>query len=217
MKKTFIFSLLISVVLCFAMISCDKNKNAVPNDVKVDTTQVVDGQTAELNVENLVNLDKQYMFNTYGKDYRWYETCIVLKDFMDEENDGTVTGVSNIFQVVFEKGNGADVNVVMITHVGDSTQVDVKRGFWVEDYPMNDDVIKVSFKEAYDNVMAVNYPKPHSRHIVLRKEVGPQDANPQYIFGNSQAQLYVDAGTGNVVDKNPVFPANLNMPLGEWP
>lgn len=217
MKKTFIFSLLISIVLSFAMISCDQNKKAVPNDVKADTTQVVDGQTAELNVENLVNLDKQYMFNTYGKDYRWYETCIVLKDFMDEENDGTITGVSNIFQVVFEKGNGADVNVVMITHVGDSTQVDVKHGFWVEDYPMNDDAIKVSFKEAYDKVMAVNYPKPHSRHIVLRKEVGPVDANPQYIFGNSQAQLYVDAGTGNVVDKNPVFPANLNMPLGEWP
>ena len=217
MKKTFIFSLLISMVLSFAMISCDNNKNAVPNDAKADTTQVVDGQTAELNVENLVNLDKQYMFNTYGKDYRWYETCIVLKDFMDEENDGTITGVSNIFQVVFEQGNGADVNVVMITHVGDSTQVDVKRGFWVEDYPMNDEAIKVSFKDAYDKVMAVNYPKPHSRHIVLRKEVGPQDANPQYIFGNSQAQLYVDAGTGNVVDKNPVFPANLNMPLGEWP
>ncbi len=217
MKKTFIFSLLISLVLSFAMISCDNNKNTVPNDTKVDTTQVVDGQTAELNVENLVNLDKQYMFNTYGKDYRWYETCIVLKDFLDEENDGTITGVSNIFQVVFEKGNGADVNVVMITHVGDSTQVDVKRGFWVEDKPMNEDAIKVSFKDAYDKVMAVNYPKPHSRHIVLRKEVGPIDANPQYIFGNSQAQLYVDAGTGNVVDKNPVFPANLNMPLGEWP
>lgn len=216
MKKTFIFSLLISVVLSFAMISCDKNKNAAPNDVKADTTQVVDGQTAGLNVENLVNLDKQYMFNTYGKDYRWYETCIVLKDFLDEENDGTVTGVSNIFQVVWEKDNGADVNVVMITHVGDSTQVDVKHGFWVEDYPMNDAAIKVSFKDAYDKVMAVNYPKPHSRHVVLRKEVGPADANPQYIFGNSQAQLYVDAGTGNVVDKNPVFP-NLNMPLGEWP
>lgn len=215
MKKTILFSLLICLVMCFT--ACDKNKNTVPNDAKTDTTQVVDGQTAELNVENLVNLDKQYMFNTYGKDYRWYETCIVLRDFMDEENDGTITGVSNIFQVVFEKGNGADVNVVMITHVGDSTQVDVKRGFWVEDYPMNDEAIKVSFKEAYDKVMAVNYPKPHSRHIVLRKEVGPIDANPQYIFGNSQAQLYVDAGTGNVVDKNPVFPANLNMPLGEWP
>lgn len=215
MKKTILFSLLICLVMCFT--ACNKNKNAASNDAQVDTTQVVDGQTAGLNVENLVNLDKQYMFNTYGKDYRWYETCIVLKDFMDEDNDGTVTGVSNIFQVVFEKGNGADVNVVMITHVGDSTQVDVKRGFWVEDYPMNDEAIKVSFKKAYDKVMAVNYPKPHSRHIVLRKEVGPIDANPQYIFGNSQAQLYVDAGTGNVVDKNPVFPTNLNMPLGEWP
>lgn len=204
-------------VLCMGLVSCNSCKSEKADNATNDTVEAVVTNDSALVVENVVGLDKQYMFNTYGKDYRWYETCIVLKDFLDEENDGTITGVSNIFQVVFEKGNGADVNVVMITHVGDSTQVDVKRGFWVEDYPMNDEAIKVSFKEAYDKVMAVNYPKPHSRHIVLRKEVGPQDANPQYIFGNSQAQLYVDAGTGNVVDKNPVFPANLNMPLGEWP
>ena len=82
---------------------------------------------------------------------------------------------------------------------------------------MNNEAIKVSFKEAYNKIMATNYPKPHSRHVVLRKEIGPQDANPQYIFGNSQAQIYVDAVTGDVTDKNPAFPADLKMPLGEWP
>ena len=204
-------------VLCMSLVSCNSCKSEKADNATNDTVEAVVNNDSALVVENVVGLDKQYMFNTYGKDYRWYETCIVLKDFLDKENDGTITGVSNIFQVVWEKGNGADVNVVMITHVGDSTQVDVKQGFWVEDYPMNDETIKVSFKDAYDKVMAVNLPKPHSRHVVLRKEVGPIDANPQYIFGNSQAQIYVDAVTGAVTDKNPAFPADLKMPLGEWP
>ena len=213
MKKV-LFMLI--AVFCMSLVSCNSRNSENPATTTDSIATVVNNDSTMV-VENVVGMDRQYMFTNYGKDYRWYETCIVLKDFLDEENDGTITGVSNIFQVVWEKDNGADVNVIMFTHVGDSTQVDVKRGFWVEDMPMNEDAIKVTFKEAYDKVMAVNLPKPHSRHVVLRKEVGPQDANPQYIFGNSQAQIYVDAVTGAVTDKNPAFPANLQMPLGEWP
>lgn len=199
-------TLVLAFIMCFT--ACDKNKNK-EQVAQNDSTMVV---------ENIINLDKQYMFNNFEKDWRWYESCIVLKDFLDEECDGTITGVSNIFQSVVQKGQGYDTQVVMCTHVGDSTQIDAVQGFWVEDFPMQDDVIKVTFKEAFDKVMAVNYPKPHSRQVVLRKEVGPNACNPQYIFGNQKAQLYVDAVTGEVTDKNPVFPADqLQKPLGEWP
>ena len=203
-------------VLCMGLVSCNSCKSEKP-ETNVDSAEVVVNNDSAMVVENVLGLDKQYMFTNYGKDYRWFETCIVLKDFLDEENDGTITGVSNIFQVVVEKDKGADVNVIMFTHVGDSTQMDIKQGFWVEDFPMNDDAIKVTFKEAYEKIMAVNMPKPHSRHCVLRKQVGPNAINPQYIFGNAQAQIYVDAVTGDVTDKNPAFPADLKMPLGEWP
>ena len=212
MKK---FLFILSAVLCMSLASCNSCKSEKP-ETATDSTTVVTNDSAMV-VENVVGMDRQYMFTNYGKDYRWFETCIVLKDFLDEENDGTITGVSNIFQVVFEKEGGADVNVIMFTHVGDSTQMDIKNAFWVEDMPMNDDAIKVTFKEAYEKVMAINLPKPHSRHCVLRKQVGPVTANPQYIFGNSEAQIYVDAVTGDVTDKNPAFPADLKMPLGEWP
>lgn len=216
MKKLFyLFTLLCVMFVGFT--SCNSCSNEKADNATKDSIEMVVNNDSALVVENVLGLDKQYMFINYGKDYRWYETCIVLKDFLDEENDGTITGVSNIFQVVFEKDNGADVNVIMFTHVGDSTQMDIKQGFWVEDMPMNEDAIKVTFKEAYDKVMTVNLPKPHSRHVVLRKEVGPNQINPQYIFGNAQAQIYVDAVTGNVTDKNPAFPADLKMPLGEWP
>lgn len=209
MKKLLLVSLFLALFV--GLTSCDGKKKE----------QAAEKQTADsaLVVENIVNLDKQYMFNNYAKDWRWYETCIVLKDFLDSENcDGTVSGVSNIFQAIVNREEGIDTKVVMITHVGDSTQIDEVHSFWVEDFPMNDDAIKLTFKEAFDKVMATNSPKPHSRQVVLRKEVGPNQINPQYIFGNTKAQLYVDAVTGTVTDKNPAFPAGkLNKPLGEWP
>lgn len=209
MKKLILLVTFIGLLI--GSISCDKNKKTenVSDAVSSDSVMVV---------ENVVNADKQYMFNNYQKDWRLYETCIVLKDFLDGECDGTITGVSNIFQTVINREEGIDTQVIMCTHVGDSTQIDVVQGFWVEDFPLQDENIKVTFKEAFEKVMAVNYPKPHSRQVVLRKEVGPNACNPQYIFGNQKAQLYVDAVTGEVTDKNPVFPAGqLQKPLGEWP
>lgn len=199
-----------SIVACLFMMSCSCEKNK-----SVDGTETTD--STALVVENVTGMDRQKMFQDFGKDYRWFETCIVLKDYLDsEETDGTVTGISNIFQVVVEKDNGADVRVVMFTHVGDSTQVDVANSFWVEDLPMNEDAIKLTFKDAYDRVMAANALKPHSRQVVLRKEVGPNSINPQYIFGNSQAQLYVDAVTGDVKTKNPAFPDNMTLQKVQW-
>lgn len=196
----------LSVLACLFMMSCSCEKNKPTEDVAVNDS------TAGFVVENLTGMDRQKMFQDYGKNYSWYETCIVLKDFLDsEETDGTVTGVSNIFQVSEEKGSGVDVHVIMFTHVEDSTQVDVINSFWVEDFPMNEDAIKLTFKEAYDRVMAANAPKPHSRQVVLRKQIGPNPINPQYIFGNQTAQLYVDAVTGDVRTKNPAFPEDMVM------
>jgi len=207
--KKLIFSL--SVLACLFMMSCTCER------VNPADGQAVQNDSTGLIVENLTGMDRQKMFQDFGKDYRWFETCIVLKDYLDsEETDGTVTGISNIFQVVVEKDNGADVRVVMFTHVGDSTQVDVKDSFWVEDFPMNEDAIKLTFKDAYDRVMAANAPKPHSRQVVLRKEVGPNSINPQYIFGNQTAQLYVDAVTGDVRTKNPAFPDNMVLQKPQW-
>lgn len=210
MKKTLLGFLMVCLSVVFT--SCESCKKTD----KVEVTQ----QTAEWIIEHVTAADKQYMFTNYGGDYRWFEQCIVLKDFLDtEECDGTVTGISNVFQVVEESETGADVHVILAAHTPDTTSYEVKHGFWVEDYPMNTEAITVTFKEAYDKVMQANCPKPHSKHCVLRKQIGPVDANPQYIFGNSQAQVYVDAATGDVNTDNPAFPEaqGFKMPLGEWP
>ena len=131
---------------------------------------------------------------------------------MDQEDaTDSVIMVNNIFQVVEGDETCFDVHVIKIAHTPDTSYVEVVEGFWIEDYPLNEEAIVVNFNEAWTNAMESNCPKPHSQHCVLRKEVGPKDANPQYIFGNSRCQIYVDATTGEVLADDPSF----NEPLGE--
>ena len=64
MKK---FFYLFSLIMCLA--SCSScNKEA---------------EISELNVESSINLDKEYMFADYGNNYKWYETCILLENYLD--------------------------------------------------------------------------------------------------------------------------------------
>lgn len=198
MKK--IMMILVCLSLMFGFTACEKKKKAALDDKVVNQTEFV--------VENLISMDRQSMFTNYAKTYRWYETSIVLVNYLDEENDGKISGVSNIFQFIdeHEDGKSFDPTVVMFTHVKDTTAVDVKtQAFWVGDEDMSETDVKLTFKEAYDKFMSANYPKPHSRQVVLRKELGPVNANAQYIFGNQNLHYYVDAVTGEVSAKNPAY------------
>ena len=138
------------------------------------------------------------MNSNFGEDFKYYETTIVLKDFLDKGSDGSINEIINIFQTLKPQ-------VVRFTHAGKS-EIEVIDDFYLENSDMSKDTIKISFKKAFELINQTNMPKPHSRYCVLRKEVGPIDANPQYIFGNEEAQIYVDAMTGNISDKNPVYP-----------
>ena len=161
------------------------------------------------------------MFLKFGKDYRWWETDILLPEFLDSEDVTSVpVMVVNIFQSVVEKGNGADTWVWKYQHLADGTVLtDSIHGFWVENQPLNEEVIKVKYTEAYDKIMQTNAPKPHSKQVVLRNPVGPITVNTQWIFGNIHEQLWVDAVTADVKTSNPAFPEEkgFKMPLGEWP
>jgi hypothetical protein len=183
-----------------------------------DSAKVV-VQAGKLNVDHVIATDRQAMFAKLSSgDCRWYEAQITFKDYLDEDGSDEIEKIVNVFQVIDQHGESADVTVWYITHTPDTTTITSDSGFWLEDMPLNDEAIKIGFAEAYERVMAVNYPKPHSRHCVLRKEVGPKEANPQYIFGNIRSQLYVDAVTGDVTDKSPSFNAGgFGKPLGEWP
>ena len=211
--KKFIFTLLLVCSLGFIVGCTSCKKEPAVNDLKV----------AELTVENTIAVDREYMFLNYGADYRWYEAQVLLNNFLDEENDGSIAEITNVFQAIVhssEDGQSFDTQVIMITHNAEGTDVVVKDGFWIEDYSLTEEVIAVTYAEAYEKVLEANYPKPHSRHCVLRSEIGPKSANDSALVEkareNLKYQLYVDAVTGAVTDKSPAFDG-FGKPLGEWP
>ena len=213
MKKSFILAFLMSLLtsLFISCTGCSSNKE----DVKLQDSVVT---TAVLDVEHSIALDRQAMYVNYKDDYRWYETEILLPEFMDSDSaTSNPEMIVNILQSVVEEGNGADVWVHKFQHFKNGEIVhDSIQGFWIENYALNDEVIKFKYIEAWDRMMAVNYPKPHSKHVTLRNPIGPVSVNTQWIFGNVREQLWCDAVTGEIRNSNPAFP-NLNTPLGEWP
>ena len=102
--------------------ACEKEKkNAAP---AAETTTVTDNKTvghypdplwpivpgklstaaAPVVVENVISTDRQAMYLQYAKDYNFFESCITLKDYIDEEAcDGTVE--SFIHRSVVAAGN----------------------------------------------------------------------------------------------------------------
>lgn len=174
--KKFLFMLAFSMMLVLGFTSC--KKGFVP--------------------ENTITKDKAAMCEVCGDNYTWFETTVRFVDYLDEETDGTPETVISVF--------GTNGEVYAYTHTKDEVSVKSTEGIWVGDFNLNKEEIKLTFKDAFERVMAANYPKPHSRYVVLRREVGPvPDVNAQYVFGNKQAQLYVDAVTGEVSDTNPAF------------
>lgn len=182
MTAFLVFLLTVAVVLCVWFFYKNKAKA---------TTRVLDVETCTL-------LDKEQMVLHYGKDFKWYETSVTTKNCFNEDGDG-IESIENVFQVLIE----GDPLVIVFTHTELEDKVQEIHSFWVEDFPMAG--VDVTYEQALEIINKVNLPKPHSRHCVLRKQVGPKEANPQYIFGNQTMQLYVDAITGKVTDKNPVF------------
>ena len=200
-----------------SFISCT-GCNSSKEDIKLQDSVVT---TAVLDVEHSIALDRQTMYVNYKDNYRWYETEILLPEFMDSDNaTSNPEMIVNVLQSIVEEGNGADVWVHKFQHFKDGTVVhDSIQGFWIENYALNDEVIKLKYTEAWDRMMAVNFPKPHSKHVTLRNPIGPVAVNTQWIFGNIHEQIWVDAVTGDTKNSNPAFPEEkgFKMPLGEWP
>ena len=202
MKKIFtIMMVAFLAVFTVSCSSCHREKNLGANE---GLTYEVTG----LNVEKTNALDNEYMTANFG-DYRWLECCIDGEDWMDESDVFNVKGIANIYSVVEYAPDSMSgmMYVYLIAHTADTSVITMKEGLWVGDEPMNEynNPFKVDFAHAYDAMMKANCVKPHSRHCVLRKEVGEIDVEPIYIFGNQDAQVYVNTETGNVTTTNPVY------------
>lgn len=213
------------MVMCMTLMIASCNGCSQPQDNQsVDSTLVdtihIDSIPA-IDVDHAIATDRQAMYMKFGEDYRWYETEILLPYFLDSDSvTSDPVMLVNIFQSIVEKGNSADTYVWKFQHFPDGTvNVDSIQGFWIENCALNDNVIKLNYLQAWDQMMAVNFPKPHSRHVTLRNPLGPISVNAQWIFGNIHEQIWIDAVTGEAKKSNPAFPEEkgFKMPLGEWP
>lgn len=209
------------MAMCLA--SCNGCGNAQEekqiDSVLVDTAAV--DSVVTIDVDHAIAVDRQAMYMKFGKDYRWYETCIRLPEFLDaEEVVSAPEMVVNVFQSIEESNNGADTYVWKFQHLADGTILtDSIHGFWIEDFPLNEDAIKLNYEAAFEKMLEVNLPKPHSKNVILRNPIGPVGVNAQWVFGNISEQIWIDATTGEAKNSNPAFPEEkgFKMPLGEWP
>ncbi len=188
---------------CLVIFSCEKVKQ----------TQT----PAPLNVTNIISTDKEQMYLNYGENYKQFETLILLNNYLDEEYSG-IAEVVNIFQTVVEDSTSIDTYVHKFQHFanGVSTSESIE-GFWIEDCPLSDTLTIMPYERALELIQQVNLPKPHSKHVCLRNPLGPIVVNPQWVFGNTHSQIWVDAVNGDIKESNPAFPDSFKMPLGEWP
>ena len=195
MKKILSISLIALMVISLS--SCNWFKNESESDNKTEIT-----------IEDLVCEDTKYMVENYDTSFVYYETEIILNDFLDEECDGSFETVTNIFQTFADNDTLQKPTVFMFIHEGDSTQIENVTGYWLEDIALRDGDIVINYKDAYQKLIETNFPKPHAKTCTLRNEVGPCPSNAQYIFGDIDSQLYVDAITGDVLENSPAFDCN---------
>jgi hypothetical protein len=190
--KDLVFLALTSLVMFCSCNSCSKKENQIVTD---DT----------LSVEEMIKADTDIMNGKNKKAFAWLETSVLLNTYLDEDSDGTFNRVTNVFQAV--DYDDTDPVVYQFQHFSDGVNVqDSTKGFWIEDFPLVSSSINVPYDSAFNLVMQVNLPKPHSKNVVLRNPVGPNPCNPQWVFGNLNSQIWVDATTGEIRESNPAFP-----------
>jgi hypothetical protein len=117
-----------------------------------------------------------------------------------------------------EPGKSYDTNIILLHHGKEGFGIYNLESKWVEeDVFMREDQINVIFKESLVKAKSVK-PNLHTKHVVLRKQLGPNNSNPQYIYGNNHGLLFVDATTGYVSHDSPAFEGTGFVTwLGEWP
>lgn len=155
-----------------------------------------------LTIEEITKIDKEIMASERDS-FVWYETIVHLDSYLDEANNNSYDSVVNIFKAI---KNGQPMIHRFFHLKGNVNYRDSIPGFWVEDCPLIDSLLKVPYDSAYMYMTRVNLPKPHSKNAILRCPLGPKDCNPQWVFGNIDSQIWVDATDGTVRESDPSFP-----------
>ena len=200
---SFLTAILFNLFLMCTLIGCIHYEDKTPQPISFD---------------DCMRRDLAWMDQHYGNDYRWYECGILMKSYLDEDNDGSIADLTNVFMIRSDPGKSYDTNVVLLHHGKGGFGIFNLESKWVEeDVFMKKDQINVIFKESLIKAKSTK-PLLHTKHVVLRKQLGPNDANPQYIYGNNHGLLFIDATTGYISHDSPAFfNTGFDTWLGKWP
>lgn len=168
--------------------------------------------------DDCMRQDNDWMSHRYGNDYRWYGCGMLLKDYLDEDCDGTLVDLTNVFMVRSDPGKSYDTNIIMLHHDSRGMGVYELKSRWVEeDVFIKKELVNVTLKESLIKAKSVK-PVLHTKHVVLRKQLGPNDTNPQFIYGNNHGLVFIDARTCQAATDSPAFRnTGFITWLGEWP
>jgi len=205
MKKLFILCMAIAMI-CIGMTSCNGCSAPQPTPVPEPVDSV-------LIVEKTVAADMDSMNVWYGRDaYVYYESELKLSGYVDIEDTVDIVQIINVFQV--GETDTQEATAVQFKHiVNEKPTVRKDEGYWLEDCPMTQPMLKLTYADAFDRYMQADIVKLHSKWCTLRRPLGPNLCMPQYIFGDNKSNgyVFVDAFTGNVSNINPAF----NAPIPE--
>lgn len=211
-----IFTITMAILFTSFVCSC---ASIMQKEVK-EPKKIKEYKEKVIDVETCIKDDTNYMNTMYGKDnFRWYECGIQLKDYLDSvDNEGEVVDVTNVFMIISDKGKSYDTNIILFNHSSLGTAIEMLPSLWIEeDVPIKENLVDVKFKTAF-KLARKSKPILHTKHVVLRKHLGPLDINPQYTFGNNHGLLFVDAHTGVVSYEQPAFRGTgFQTWLGEFP
>lgn len=122
----------------------------------------------------------------------------------------TLMEVTNGFQTQWGDKKSMDVKVTQITTNTMTTDSLVMSAFYLDNYPLNDKEIKVTFAEAVQKILQANCPKPQTRVLVLRSPIGPADKEGAFYIAkdmnDDDLMVFVNARTGEVLTYGPTWP-----------
>ena len=207
MKKILFIGLLLAIagIVATGCGSCQSGNNKQEVVSNSDYDGVVKDFTA--GVEHIIAVHRQTMNGiANGKYFSWYETKVLFNDILTMENidDLHVVDVTDVFQTF-----SPDLCQTITSNVVKGTLIPAPvPDIWIEDFDMGVSEIILTVDDVLQRLKEWNGVLPESRGIVLRKPVGPQPCNPQYVIGNTSDVIFVDAVTGDITDWCPAFPRN---------
>jgi len=221
MKKIVFLSLMMAIVtsMLVGCSSCDSKNPKQEKEVVVggDYDGVVPEFTA--GVSHIAAQHRQTMYRLCdGQQYEWRNLKVVFSDTINAKSidDLKVVDVTSVF--FYWNSEGPHVQYI---------SSDVKKGtiipnpiidVWIEDDGLDDVEIKLWPEDVLERLKEWNGVIPSAKCMILRRPIGPRDCNAQWVLGDIDDPIFVDAVTGYITTWCPAFPIpNANGPLGEWP